>query len=94
MQKEPREWQYIKTEDIQPNPIALRSYSVKSQQKRINKIAKFLQEGGQPPPIIVDKDLVIRDGYTRYLAAKKIGLKEIKAIIMSDEEWSAYIGLK
>lgn len=50
-----------------------------------------LQNSQDYEPIIVSEELEIRDGHMRYLAAKKLGWKLIKVIIMNDEEWNAYM---
>ena len=55
---------------------------------KVNKMARSLQDEGQKEPIVVDPTLTqIRDGFTRYLAAKRVGLKEFKVTEMTDEEW-------
>ena len=50
----------------------------------VNYVAESIKEFGFKVPIIVDKDLTIVAGHTRYKAAKKLGMKEIPCIIADD----------
>jgi len=55
---------------------------------KVNEMAKKLDEEGQKEPIVLDATLTrIRDDFARYLAAKQLGWKTIKATVMSDGEW-------
>lgn len=55
---------------------------------KINEMAKKLDEEGQKEPIVLDPTLTqIRDGLARYLAAKQLEWKTIKATVMTDGEW-------
>ena len=55
---------------------------------KVTEMAKKLNEEGQKEPIVLDPTLTqIRDGFARYLAAKQLGWKTIKATVMSDGEW-------
>jgi len=55
---------------------------------KVTEMAKKLNEEGQKEPIVLDPTLTqIRDGFARYLAAKQLGWKTIKATAMSDGEW-------
>ena len=55
---------------------------------KVNEMAKRLDEEGQKEPIVLDPTLTqIRDGFARYLAAKQLGWKTIKATVMTDGEW-------
>jgi len=55
---------------------------------KVNEMAKKLDEEGQKEPIVLDPTLTqIRDGFARYLAAKQLGWKTIKATVMTDGEW-------
>jgi ParB-like chromosome segregation protein Spo0J len=61
---------------------------------KVNEIAKKLNEEGQKEPIVLDATLTqIRDGFARYLAAKQLGWKTIKATVMTDGEWKKKQGL-
>ena len=50
----------------------------------VNYVAESIKEFGFKVPIIVDKDLTIVAGHTRYKAAKKLKIKEIPCIIADD----------
>lgn len=52
--------------------------------KAVDKVALSIQEYGFKNPIIVDKDMVIIAGHTRYKAAKKLGLNEVPIIVAGD----------
>jgi ParB-like chromosome segregation protein Spo0J len=55
---------------------------------KVNEMAKKLGGEGQKEPIVLDATLTqIRDGFARYLAARQLGWKTIKAIVMTDGEW-------
>jgi ParB-like chromosome segregation protein Spo0J len=55
---------------------------------KLNEMAKKLDEEGQNEPIVLDPTLTqIRDGFARFLAAKQLGWKTIKATVMTDGEW-------
>ena len=43
----------------------------------IDKVAGSLKEFGFRQPIVVDKQMVIIAGHTRFEAAKKLGIKEV-----------------
>ena len=47
-------------------------------------VASSIKEFGFKVPIIVDKDMVIIAGHTRYKAAKKLKLKEVPVIMADD----------
>ena len=51
---------------------------------QIKKIANSIQEFGFKVPILVDKEYNIIAGHGRYLAARRLGLKEVPVIIASD----------
>lgn len=50
----------------------------------VEYVANSIKEFGFKVPIVVDVDNVIVAGHTRYKAAKKLGLKEVPAIVASD----------
>lgn len=62
-------------------------------EKAIEQVAKSIQEFGWQQPLVTDNDRVIIAGHTRYLAAKKLGLKTvpcIKATHLTPEQAHAY----
>lgn len=50
----------------------------------VPKVAASIREFGFRSPIIVDKDMVIICGHTRYAAAKRLGLKEVPVEVADD----------
>ena len=59
----------------------------------VDAVANSIKEFGFSVPIVVDKDLVIVAGHTRYEAAYKLGLEEIPcyvAVDMSEEQSQIY----
>lgn len=62
-------------------------------EKAVEQVAKSIQEFGWQQPLVTDNDRVIIAGHTRYLAAKKLGLKTvpcIKATHLTPEQAHAY----
>lgn len=50
----------------------------------VESTANSIKEFGWQQPIVVDKDMVIIVGHTRYKAAKKIGYKEVPVVVASN----------
>lgn len=50
----------------------------------VESTANSIKEFGWQQPIVVDKDMVIIVGHTRYKAAKKLGYKEVPVVIASN----------
>ena len=62
-------------------------------EKAVEQVAKSIQEFGWQQPLVVDNNQVIIAGHTRYLAAKKLGLKTvpcIQATHLTPEQAHAY----
>jgi len=82
----------IKINDIHVSPVELSNYSSPEQLRKIDHMAEKLKAQSQLEPIVVNEDLsIIWKGHTRYLAAKKLGWKDIDVKIMTSEEWSKYL---
>ena len=65
----------------------------KLSEQAIEKVAMSLKEYGFRQPIVVDKNMVIVAGHTRYRASKKLGLKQVPISIidnLSEEQINAY----
>ena len=65
----------------------------KLSEQAIEKVAMSLKEYGFRQPIVVDKDMVIVAGHTRFRASKKLGLKQVPISIidnLSEEQINAY----
>jgi DNA modification methylase len=65
----------------------------KLSEQAIQKVAMSLKEYGFRQPIVVDKNMVIVAGHTRYRASKKLGLKQVPISVidnLSEEQINAY----
>lgn len=59
----------------------------------VEYVANSIREFGFQQPIVVDRDMVIIAGHTRYKAAKELGLKTVPVVVadeLSDEKVKAY----
>lgn len=59
----------------------------------VDKVAESIRQFGFQQPIVVDKDLVIICGHTRYEASKQLGLKVVPCVVadeLSDQQVKAY----
>lgn len=59
----------------------------------VEATANSINEFGWQQPIVVDKDMVIIVGHTRYKAAKKLGMNEVPVVVadnLSSEQVKAY----
>jgi len=64
---------------------SLENYS----EAEVADMARALAEDGQREPIVVDPTLtIIWNGHTRYLAARRLGWRTIKAIVLTPDQWS------
>lgn len=62
-------------------------------EKAVEQVAKSIQQFGWQQPLVTDNNRVIIAGHTRYLAAKKLGLKTvpcIKATHLTPKQAHAY----
>ncbi len=50
----------------------------------VDKVAASIKEFGFKQPIVVDSEMVIIAGHTRYLAAKKLKLKKVPVVVAKD----------
>lgn len=55
----------------------------------VDAVAESIKNYGFLVPLVLDKDNVIITGHTRYLAAKKLGMKELPCIIVPLNEADA-----
>ena len=82
------EVQNLKIDEIKPyenNP--------RNNDAAVEAVANSIKEFGWQQPIVVDKDMVIIAGHTRYLAAKKLGCDTVPVVVasnLSDEQVRAY----
>lgn len=59
----------------------------------VDSVANSIKEFGWQQPIVVDKDMVIIVGHTRYKAAKKLGMDKVPVVVASEltpEQVKAY----
>lgn len=56
----------------------------RNNENAVDYVANSIKEFGFKVPLVIDKDNVIVTGHTRYLACKKLGMKEIPCIIADD----------
>ena len=59
----------------------------------VGAVANSIKEFGWQQPIVVDKDMIIIAGHTRYKAAKKLGVAEVPVVIadkLTPEQVKAY----
>ena len=69
----------IKLDDLKPyenNP--------RNNEEAIEPVANSIKIFGFKVPIVVDKNNIIIAGYTRYKAAKKLGLNKVLCIVADD----------
>ena len=74
----------IKPYDVNPRRIS---------PEAVDKVAASIKEFGFRQPIVVDKEDVIVVGHTRFLAAKKLGLKQVPVNVadnLTPEQIKAY----
>ena len=78
----------MKIEHIKINKIRMdkKNIRVKIDLNEIKRLAENIKEVGIFDPIKIDQDNVIIDGNRRYLAAKKVGLKELPVIRRKSDE--------
>lgn len=65
----------------------------RNNKEAVDYVANSIREFGFKNPIIVDKNNVIVAGHTRYLACKKLGIKEVPCVIaddLTDEQIKAF----
>lgn len=57
--------------------LVLYASNPRNNEKAVDKVAASIQEFGFRQPIVIDEKFTIIAGHTRYLAAQKLGLKEV-----------------
>lgn len=71
--------QYMPLSDLKPYDKNPRDNS-----KAVARVAKSLTEFGWKQPLVVDKDMVIIVGHTRYQAAKSLGMDSVPVVVADD----------
>lgn len=78
----------LKTSEIKPY-----ENNARFNDNAVDFVANSIREFGFQQPIVVDKDMVIIAGHTRYKAAIQLGLKSVPVIVateLSDDKVKAY----
>lgn len=74
----------IKITYVDINKIKPYGNNPRKNKDAVDYVANSIQEFGFKVPIVLDKDNVIVNGHTRFLASKKLGLTEIPVIYAND----------
>lgn len=78
-----------KIEEIDINSIKTPEYFKKPNEKKFNERLQYVKENNTfKAPIIIDKDNYLKDGYTSYLIAKKLGF--VKIAVVKDEPFAIH----
>lgn len=75
------------------NSITPYNNNPRNNSSAVDIVASSIKEFGFKNPIVVDKNGVIINGHTRYLAAKSLGLEEVPVLIaddLTDEQVKAF----
>lgn len=83
----------MKVINVPINSIKPYENNPRNNDQGVDAVAKSIKEFNWQQPIVVDKDNVIIVGHTRYLAAKKLGLKEVPVKVatgLTPEQVKAY----
>jgi len=82
----------MKIEQLNINDIKPYDKNPRKNDKAVDRVANSIKEFGFQQPIVVDKDMVIVVGHTRYKAAQKLKLSQIPVVIadVSEEKLQAY----
>lgn len=71
--------QYVPLSNLKPYDKNPRDNS-----KAVARVAKSLTEFGWKQPLVVDKNMVIIVGHTRYQAAKSLGMDSVPVVVADD----------
>ena len=80
--------EFIDLKEIKPYPN-----NPRINDKAVDRVASSINEFGFNSPIVVDKDLMIINGHTRYKASQKMNLEKVPVIVvdnLTDEQIKAY----
>jgi len=82
----------MKIEQLNINDIKPYDKNPRKNDKAVDRVATSIKEFGFQQPIVVDKNMVIVVGHTRYKAAQKLKLSQIPVVIadVSEEKLQAY----
>lgn len=83
----------MKVQNVSIDKIKPYENNPRDNEAGVDAVANSIDEFGWQQPIVVDKNNVIIVGHTRYLAAKKLGLKEVPVKVatgLTPEQVKAY----
>lgn len=83
----------MKVQNVSIDKIKPYENNPRDNEAGVDAVANSIDEFGWQQPIVVDKDNIIIVGHTRYLAAKKLGLKEVPVKVatgLTPEQVKAY----
>lgn len=83
----------MNVKEISINKIIPYDKNPRNNDKAVEAVANSIHEFGFQQPIVVDKDMVIIVGHTRYKAAKELELKTVPVVIannLNEEQIKAY----
>ena len=84
---------YMEVQNLKIDEIKPYENNPRNNLDAVDATANSIKEFGWQQPIVVDKDMVIIVGHTRYLAAKKLGCDTVPVVVasnLSDEQVRAY----
>lgn len=74
----------MEVQNMSINDIKPYDNNPRNNDNAVDATANSIKEFGWQQPIVVDKDMVIIVGHTRYKAAKKLGYKEVPLVVASN----------
>jgi ParB family transcriptional regulator, chromosome partitioning protein len=74
----------VKVEIIDIDKLIPYARNPRKNDAAITKVSASIKEFGFKQPIVVDSDMVIVAGHTRYEASKKLGLEQVPVVIADD----------
>lgn len=76
-----------KIEEVDLDSVKVPKYFKRPNEKKFNERLQYVKENNTfKAPIIIDKDNYLKDGYTSYLIAKKMGF--VKIAVVRDEPFT------
>lgn len=74
----------LKIELVELSKIKPYENNPRHNEKAVDGVANSIKKFGFKVPIVVDKNYVIINGHTRYLASQKLGLERVPVIVAKD----------
>ena len=70
---------YCNLDDLLPDPK-----NPRRNDGAVSAVTESIREFGFRVPLVVDKDMIIRAGHTRYKAAKELGITRVPCVVVTD----------